>query len=408
MIERAISEIFDRGSKMVIIPGFGAFIKRESGELVFTDMLCVDDGILVSTIKTRAGISEEQARITTGNYVLAMRDKLRFNNRATVEGLGVLSKNSDGTYKFEATPSHVLATNSVPHAAQAPSHPIEQSTTHTEQQQEAHTAPVITPEQNDCLDNSTTCKCEVTEEPHVVAPPTAQENVYAPSLETTESKTVERNDSTAVEVNSNSNHITPPAQPISSAGNAFPLQGNTNKEKLRSFLYGEDEPDELDIPDTGVRAVTESEQKSGVENKEQTTTAIENLSAAEPPKRVDRPRKSETESFAGATENTGDTERLGNAEKISNTRNTPLSSDTVANSIVTEAEKPEEFHPEIHIRRPRKTKRRADMVIILAIVALVLVLGIMAYGYLTERSINELRNEELILEMQSMQEGDYK
>lgn len=400
MIERAISEIFDRGSKMVIIPGFGAFIKRESGEIVFTDMLCVDDGILVSTIRNITGISEEEARITTGNYVSAMRDKLRFNNRATVEGLGILSKNSDGTYKFQATlsNSHIAATNTIPQGIQSPSNPTEP---HTEEQQEAHVAPAIAPRGSGYQDNSATCEseCEATTESNGIAAPTAQDNAYTPSVETTES--------TAVRVNSNT-----PARPSSPAGNAFPLQGNTNKEKLRSFLYGEDEPDDLDTPDTDVQqAVKESKHESTIENRRQTATASENSIGTEPTKGADQTRKSEASSFAGTTETTRTTERLGNAGSISNarsTQNTPLSSNTEANSITTAEEKPEEFHPEIHIRRPRKTKRRADMVIILAVVALVIVLGIMAYGYLTERNINELRNEELILDLHSMEEGDSK
>ena len=78
MVGEAIRGILDGGARKVIIPGCGTFIRRESGELVFTELLRTDDGRLTAALAASQGIAPEAARKLVEAYAAAMNGTKRF------------------------------------------------------------------------------------------------------------------------------------------------------------------------------------------------------------------------------------------------------------------------------------------------------------------------------------------
>lgn len=102
-IDTIISEYLSGAGKRIIIPGFGAFIKRDAGEIVFIDMLTADDGLLAELVSRHNGISAEKANAEVEEYSLRLRSDLAKNRYAAIEGLGVVTVSADGKLRFTAS-----------------------------------------------------------------------------------------------------------------------------------------------------------------------------------------------------------------------------------------------------------------------------------------------------------------
>ena len=63
------------------------------------------------------------------------------------------------------------------------------------------------------------------------------------------------------------------------------------------------------------------------------------------------------------------------------------------------AEEPAPYRSEIHIRRPNRPRKRMDGVLVIAVIALVITLGVLVYGYFAKRDIAAMHEQELVLEM---------
>ena len=64
-----------RTNRRLVVPGFGAFMVKESGERVFSDLLRSDDGVLTSLLRNR-GLSEMEAAVMTDRFLFEMRHDL--------------------------------------------------------------------------------------------------------------------------------------------------------------------------------------------------------------------------------------------------------------------------------------------------------------------------------------------
>ena len=64
-----------RTNRRLVVPGFGAFMVKESGERVFSDLLRNDDGVLTSLLRNR-GLNEMEAAVTTDRFIFEMRHDL--------------------------------------------------------------------------------------------------------------------------------------------------------------------------------------------------------------------------------------------------------------------------------------------------------------------------------------------
>src|SRR5665811_222006 len=95
----------------VIIPDFGAFIirQKEPKIIVFNEFLKYDDGLLVDFMMKTEGIDAEMARQQLSDFTLQAAKVLDSGNVLTIEGLGILKKESSGRIVF--TPEDEIQTS---------------------------------------------------------------------------------------------------------------------------------------------------------------------------------------------------------------------------------------------------------------------------------------------------------
>ena len=74
IVEEVIVEYL-RSNRRLVIPNFGAFMAKESGERIFSGLLRTDDGVLSSLLKAR-GLNEMEAAITIDRFIFEVRHEL--------------------------------------------------------------------------------------------------------------------------------------------------------------------------------------------------------------------------------------------------------------------------------------------------------------------------------------------
>ena len=62
-------------NRRLVIPEFGAFVKKESGEVVFSELLRTDDGVLASLLTAR-GLSAMEVAVVVDRYIFEVRHEL--------------------------------------------------------------------------------------------------------------------------------------------------------------------------------------------------------------------------------------------------------------------------------------------------------------------------------------------
>ena len=311
MVGKAIKEILNGGSRRVIVPGCGTLLSRDSGELIFTEMLRTDDGQLVAKIAELENIPSDTARQLVESYGATLRQELSQNGRVTVEGVGLLLRTAAGRYVVE-NPTHDVPTPSdttqlPPQEKSDPSLPVD-----------------VTPE---CVATPVPPTSAAPQEP--VQPQTPQECLQASTAESVTDREEE------------------PLHPQAAcpAESAAPLAARHGKSRLRSALYGKREEEEDDEPLS--RPATATEQAS--------------IPAARPDDDAPAPAATAPSTPAGPPSAT------------------PTDDPDTA------------FTPSIHIRRPGKPKKRPDTVLVIAIIALVITIGVLLYGYYVKRDIDAVK-----------------
>lgn len=61
-----------RENRRLVVPGFGAFMVKESGERLFSDLLRTDDGVLASLLRAK-GMNEMEAAVTIDRFIFEVR-----------------------------------------------------------------------------------------------------------------------------------------------------------------------------------------------------------------------------------------------------------------------------------------------------------------------------------------------
>lgn len=86
--------------RRVVIPDFGAFLKKEGPEgeqLVFSPFLRKDDGVVTDAIISEYGVESEDARAMVAEFVIYLRQSLAASGRYYIEGVGMLAADANGT-----------------------------------------------------------------------------------------------------------------------------------------------------------------------------------------------------------------------------------------------------------------------------------------------------------------------
>jgi len=100
MIESILTDYL-RDNRRVVIPGLGAFLRKEGGELVFASFLNKDDGVLTALIGRAYGVSEAEAGEIIGQYVASVGQALADRGFYDLPGLGRLEREANGTLRLD-------------------------------------------------------------------------------------------------------------------------------------------------------------------------------------------------------------------------------------------------------------------------------------------------------------------
>ena len=88
IVVKVISEYLLHNRKLVV-PAFGAFIVKESGETIFSDLVRTDDGVLTSLL-CRGGLTEMESAVTIDRFIFEVRYELEQYGSCRLGDIGML------------------------------------------------------------------------------------------------------------------------------------------------------------------------------------------------------------------------------------------------------------------------------------------------------------------------------
>lgn len=89
----------------LIIPEVGTLIRRkESGEIVFMEMLKKNDNVLIGLVVNILDVSPSKATEIVNQYIATIKQQLRTNKKFILDGVGVLLQRPDGGVDFSFNP----------------------------------------------------------------------------------------------------------------------------------------------------------------------------------------------------------------------------------------------------------------------------------------------------------------
>ena len=76
-------------NRRLVVPNFGAFMVKESGERIFSDLLNTDDGVLTSLLRDR-GLNEMEVAVTLDRFLFEVRHELEQYGYCRLGDVGTL------------------------------------------------------------------------------------------------------------------------------------------------------------------------------------------------------------------------------------------------------------------------------------------------------------------------------
>lgn len=308
-------------------------------------MLRTDDGELVSSVVCTFGISEQKAKEIVAHYASGLKNELKNRGFVEVSGIGVLTVGPQGVCQLKIKTEEDAIQQLVDQQGSEDRF-VREGIERVEDRLESRAVE----------EDGRVIPAELSVEDNSDAVPLSPLLIdAAPNfLEATESG--ERNENpmgfadpvkvteSVVDVNTAAETAASPDSGISvSDKSAFPPVARTDKSRLRSALYGEEDTEEED------ELTHDGSCKSDTERADATSA--------------------------------GD----------------PLSGGEAANAG---------YEPRIEIRRPHRPKKRVDGVLIIAIIAMVITIGVLAYGYFTKLNIDRAADGDILIELNSPGEGE--
>ena len=100
--------------RRVVIPDFGAFLKKETPEgeeLVFSPFLRKDDGVVTNAVVSEYGVEPEDAQAMISEFVIYLRQALATSGQYQIDGVGTLTADANGTISLKKieTPEPAVA-----------------------------------------------------------------------------------------------------------------------------------------------------------------------------------------------------------------------------------------------------------------------------------------------------------
>ena len=89
-----------KGHRRLVIPSFGAFLVKEEGVIIFTELLKGEDGVLRSLLAER-GLGEIETAVTIDRFIFDIRHDLQQAGICAVADFGTFRRTADGIITFE-------------------------------------------------------------------------------------------------------------------------------------------------------------------------------------------------------------------------------------------------------------------------------------------------------------------
>ena len=115
MINKIIAEYL-RTNKRLVVPHFGAFIRKENSEaIVFVPFLKKDDGVLQQLLVSEYGMDSADAQAVIDEYIAEIKGSIAARGAYVIEGVGRLMTDSNGICYLElgAAPAQAAAVRPV-------------------------------------------------------------------------------------------------------------------------------------------------------------------------------------------------------------------------------------------------------------------------------------------------------
>ena len=87
-------------NKRLVVPNFGAFLKKENGTITFVELLKKDDGILTSLISKDMEIDHDSAVSIIDAFVDSIKESVKRDGAYQIVGIGSLIVNVNGIYNL--------------------------------------------------------------------------------------------------------------------------------------------------------------------------------------------------------------------------------------------------------------------------------------------------------------------
>lgn len=118
MVVDTINEYL-KSNRRLIIPTFGAFVVKGDGDIIFSELLKNDDGILRGLLVAK-GMREIEAAGKIDRFIFEIRHALMQCNVCPVADLGTFHRSAEGVITFDSTKPAQVA---IPAAAAEPVRP---------------------------------------------------------------------------------------------------------------------------------------------------------------------------------------------------------------------------------------------------------------------------------------------
>lgn len=103
------------GARKLTVPGFGTFMRRESGgvpsageraggEIIFVDLLRGDDHVLSEMVEDSGRYTEVEAMARIDRFIFETKNSIERTGSAEIEGFGTMTLDHKGSYQFSHTP----------------------------------------------------------------------------------------------------------------------------------------------------------------------------------------------------------------------------------------------------------------------------------------------------------------
>ena len=115
MINKIIAEYL-RTNKRLVVPHFGAIIRKENSEaIVFVPFLKKDDGVLQQLLVSEYGMDSADAQAVIDEYIAEIKESIAARGAYVIEGVGRLMTDSNGICYLElgAAPAQAAAVRPV-------------------------------------------------------------------------------------------------------------------------------------------------------------------------------------------------------------------------------------------------------------------------------------------------------